>query len=66
MLITGILTTLFGLFLILLPGPRILSLLGLLSAFAIPMGVLLIAGGMGLRSLGEEPPNSSPPNAVTA
>jgi uncharacterized membrane protein HdeD (DUF308 family) len=65
-LITGILTTLFGLFLILFPGPGILSLLGLLSTFAILMGVLLIAAGMGLRSLAEEPPNSSPPTAMTA
>jgi uncharacterized membrane protein HdeD (DUF308 family) len=54
-LITGIITTLFGLFLVLLPGAGILSLLGLLSSFAILLGVLLIASGVGLRRLGESP-----------
>ncbi|WP_442543794.1 HdeD family acid-resistance protein [Arthrobacter sp. KN11-1C] len=54
-LITGIVTTVFGLFLIVLPGPGILSLLGLLSSFAIVFGVLLIASGVGLRRLGESP-----------
>ncbi|MFH5877338.1 HdeD family acid-resistance protein [Arthrobacter sp. NA-172] len=54
-LITGIATTLFGLFLVILPGPGILSLLGLLSSFAIVFGVLLIASGVGLRRLGESP-----------
>ncbi|MFF2029356.1 HdeD family acid-resistance protein [Arthrobacter sp. NPDC058192] len=54
-LITGIVTTLFGLFLVLLPGAGILSLLGLLSFFAILLGVLLIASGVGLRRLGESP-----------
>jgi uncharacterized membrane protein HdeD (DUF308 family) len=52
-LITGIVTTLFGLFLVILPGAGILSLLGLLSAFAILLGLLLIAAGVGLRRLGE-------------
>lgn len=54
-LITGIITSLFGLFLVILPGPGILSLLGLLSSFAILLGVLLIASGVGLRRLGESP-----------
>lgn len=54
-LITGIVTTLFGLFLVIFPGPGILSLLGLLSSFAIFFGILLIASGVGLRRLGESP-----------
>ncbi|WP_164200591.1 HdeD family acid-resistance protein [[Micrococcus luteus] ATCC 49442] len=54
-LITGIITTLFGLFLVILPGPGILSLLGLLSSFAILLGILLMASGVGLRRLGESP-----------
>lgn len=54
-LVTGIVTTLFGLFVVILPGPGILSLLGLLSSFAIVFGILLIAAGVGLRRLGESP-----------
>lgn len=54
-LITGIITILFGLFLVILPGPGILGLLGLLSSFAILLGVLMIASGVGLRRLGESP-----------
>lgn len=54
-LITGIITTLFGLVLVILPGAGILSLLGLLSSFAILLGVLLIASGVGLRRLGKSP-----------
>jgi uncharacterized membrane protein HdeD (DUF308 family) len=54
-LITGIVTTLFGLFLVTFPGPGILSLLGLLSSFAVLFGILLIASGVGLRRLGGSP-----------
>jgi uncharacterized membrane protein HdeD (DUF308 family) len=50
-LITGILTTLFGLILVIAPGAGILSLLGLLAAFAIGSGALLIASGIQLRRL---------------
>jgi len=52
-LITGIVITLFGLFLVILPGAGILGLLGLLSSFAILFGILLIVSGAGLRRLGE-------------
>lgn len=52
-LITGIVTTLFGLFVVVLPDPGILTLLGLLSGFAIVSGVLLIASGLGLRRLAQ-------------
>ncbi|UKA60634.1 HdeD family acid-resistance protein [Arthrobacter sp. FW306-2-2C-D06B] len=54
-LITGIVTTVFGLFLVVLPGPGILSLLGLLSSFAVLVGILLIASGAALRRLGKSP-----------
>ena len=54
-LITGIVTTVFGLFLVVLPGPGILSLLGLLSSFAVLFGILLIASGIVMRRLGETP-----------
>lgn len=46
-LITGVVTTLFGLFLVILPGPGILSLLGLLASFAILIGILLIPPVLG-------------------
>ncbi|MDI2034148.1 HdeD family acid-resistance protein [Paenarthrobacter nitroguajacolicus] len=54
-LITGIVTTVFGLFLVILPGPGILGLLGLLAAFAILFGILLLATGLGLRQSGANP-----------
>lgn len=57
-LLTGIITTLFGLFVVILPGPGILSLLGLLSSFAILTGILLIASGIGLRRLAGSPDTS--------
>ncbi|BCW66770.1 hypothetical protein NicSoilB4_15330 [Arthrobacter sp. NicSoilB4] len=43
------------LFLVIFPGPGILSVLGLLASFAILIGILLIASGVGLRRLGESP-----------
>lgn len=51
-LVTGIVTTLFGLLLVFLPGPGILSLLGILSAYAILFGALLIFSGLALRRVG--------------
>lgn len=54
-LITGVVTTVFGLFLVVLPGAGILSLLGLLSSFAILSGILLVVSGAGLRRLGGSP-----------
>ncbi|WP_416402903.1 HdeD family acid-resistance protein [Arthrobacter sp. LFS091] len=54
-LITGIVTTVFGLFLVILPGPGILGLLGLLASFAILFGILLLATGLGLRQRGINP-----------
>ena len=54
-LITGIVTTVFGLFLVVLPGPGILSLLGLLSSFAVLVGILLTAPGAALRRREKSP-----------
>ena len=54
-LITGMVTTIFGLFLVILPGPGILGLLGLLASFAILFGILLMATGIDLRRRGENP-----------
>jgi uncharacterized membrane protein HdeD (DUF308 family) len=54
-LVTGIVTTLFGLLMMIFPGAGILSLLGLLSAFAIVTGALLIASGIELRRLAKTP-----------
>jgi uncharacterized membrane protein HdeD (DUF308 family) len=54
-LLTGIVTTLFGLLIVIFPGAGILSVLGLLSAFAIVAGVLLIASGIELRRLAKTP-----------
>jgi uncharacterized membrane protein HdeD (DUF308 family) len=50
-LVTGVLTILFGFFVLFVPGLGILSLLGLLSAYAIITGVLLITSGLELRKL---------------
>jgi uncharacterized membrane protein HdeD (DUF308 family) len=50
-LLTGIVTALFGLLIVAAPGAGILSLLGLVSAFAVISGVLLIASGIELRRL---------------
>jgi uncharacterized membrane protein HdeD (DUF308 family) len=48
-LLTGIVTALFGLLVVVAPGAGILSLLGLVSAFAVVSGALLIASGIELR-----------------
>jgi uncharacterized membrane protein HdeD (DUF308 family) len=50
-LLTGIVTALFGLLIVAAPGAGILSLLGLVSAFAVISGVLFIASGIELRRL---------------
>jgi uncharacterized membrane protein HdeD (DUF308 family) len=50
-LVTGVLTILFGFFVLFGPGLGILSLLGLLSAYAIITGVLLITSGLELGKL---------------
>lgn len=48
-LMTGIVTTVFGLLVVANPGAGILSLAGLLAAFAVVAGLLLIASGVQLR-----------------
>lgn len=50
-LVTGVLTILFGFFVLFVPGLGILSLLGLLSAYAIITGVLLNTSGLELGKL---------------
>lgn len=50
-LAAGVLTVLFGLNLLLFPGHGILGVLGLLSACAAVLGLLLIAAGLQLRSV---------------
>jgi len=52
-LVIGIITALFGLYLVIFPGLGILSLLGLLSAMAIITGLLIIASGLWLRRIGK-------------
>src|SRR4029453_1817660 len=48
-LLTGFVTIAFVLFLIVNPGAGILSLAGLLAAFSVVLGLLLIASGIQLR-----------------
>ncbi|MFC9352860.1 HdeD family acid-resistance protein [Arthrobacter sp. NPDC057013] len=48
-LASGIVTALFGLYVLILPGAGILSLLGLLAAFAFLFGILLLTAGFQLR-----------------
>ncbi|MCU1532410.1 MAG: hypothetical protein JWO49_1981 [Arthrobacter sp.] len=50
-LITGIVTILFGLFVLFAPDLGLLSLLGLLAGYAILAGALLITSGLQLRKL---------------
>ena len=50
-LITGVVTVLFGLFVLFVPDLGLLSLLALLSAYAVLTGVLLITSGLELRKL---------------
>jgi uncharacterized membrane protein HdeD (DUF308 family) len=51
-LLTGLVTALFGLFVLVNPGAGFLSVVGLLATFAVVTGVLLIASGVKLRRLG--------------
>jgi uncharacterized membrane protein HdeD (DUF308 family) len=50
-LLTALVTTLFGLFVLVNPGAGFLSVVGLLAAFAVVVGLLLIASGIKLRRL---------------
>lgn len=51
--ITGVITALFGLHLVIFPGLGILSILGLLSAMAIITGILIIVSGLWLLRIGK-------------
>lgn len=48
-LASGVVTALFGLYVLILPGDGILSLLGLLAAFAFLAGALLLMAGFQIR-----------------
>ncbi|MEZ2391195.1 HdeD family acid-resistance protein [bacterium RCC_150] len=50
-LLTAVVTTLFGILVLANPGAGILSLVGMLAAFSVVWGALLIASGMKLRRL---------------
>jgi uncharacterized membrane protein HdeD (DUF308 family) len=54
--LTGLLTTVFGIFVLVNPGLGFLGLVGMLAAFAIVTGLLLIASGIGLRKLAHSQP----------
>ncbi|MFH5879681.1 DUF308 domain-containing protein [Arthrobacter sp. NA-172] len=48
-MLTGIVTTVFGFFVLVNPGAGFLSVVGLLATYAAVSGVLLIASGIKLR-----------------
>lgn len=54
LLISGIITVIFGLILVFVPGAGLLSLLWLLSIFAIIEGILLIALGIFVRRVARD------------
>ncbi|MCT9870463.1 HdeD family acid-resistance protein [Paenarthrobacter aurescens] len=54
--LTGLITTVFGIVVLVNPGLGILGLVAMLAAFAILTGMLLIASGIGLRKLAASPP----------
>lgn len=54
-LASGVVAALFGLYVLVLPGAGILSLIGLLATFAFLMGVLLLTAGFQLRGPGVQP-----------
>lgn len=55
-LLTGLITTVFGIVVLVNPGIGLLGLMGMLAAFAIVTGLLLIASGIGLRKLANTQP----------
>ncbi|MFE4196833.1 HdeD family acid-resistance protein [Paenarthrobacter sp. NPDC056912] len=54
--LTGVITTVFGIVVLVNPGVGFLALVGMLAVFAILSGILLIASGIGLRKLAASPP----------
>ncbi|MGO4147699.1 HdeD family acid-resistance protein [Paenarthrobacter sp. YAF11_1] len=54
--LTGLITTVFGIFVLVNPGLGFLSLVWMLAGFAMVTGLLLIASGIGLRKLAHTEP----------
>lgn len=54
LIVAGVLSVLFGLYLYLFPGPGALAVVVWIGAYAIVLGVLLIALALRLRSWGRE------------
>jgi uncharacterized membrane protein HdeD (DUF308 family) len=54
MILAGILSILFGLLLVLLPGPGALSLIWLIGAYALVFGIAQIVFSIRLRSIGKK------------
>jgi uncharacterized membrane protein HdeD (DUF308 family) len=54
MILAGILSILFGLLLVLLPGPGALSLIWLIGAYALVFGIAQIVFSLRLRSIGKK------------
>jgi uncharacterized membrane protein HdeD (DUF308 family) len=59
----GALSILFGLFVLVFPGPGALALVWLIAAHAIAIGILLLAAGFSLRRHGERPFEGTPRHA---
>ncbi len=62
--ISGILSVLFGLFVIFFPGTGVLAILGIIAGYAIVFGVLLIILGFRLRSMTTHVGGTQMPRAV--
>jgi uncharacterized membrane protein HdeD (DUF308 family) len=59
----GVLSMLFGLFVLIFPGAGALALVWLIAAHAIAIGILLLAAGFSLRRYGERPFEGTPRHA---
>ncbi len=62
--VSGILSVLFGLFVIFFPGTGVLAILGIIAGYAILFGILLIVLGFRLRSMAPGVSGTQMPRAV--